>query len=176
MNRIILVLMILFVPLPVTASHTWAEIDLCEIYKDKLPPGLTVALLPEARSPGAVLLDRYCTQCHNLPGPDRHTAAEWGEVAPRMFMLMDVSNRFGGLMGRVETMQPQDQEILLVYLERHATSLIHNIGPDDSNKSNQPWLTRTLALLPFMLLTGLGLLRWWRSTRCDRKPCVIDRY
>jgi len=174
MNRVGLLLMILFMSLPVSASHTWADIDLCEVYKDKLPPGLTAESLPGAHSPGAVLLNRYCTQCHNLPGPDRHTAAEWREVASKMFMLMDVSNRFGGLMGKVETLQVQDREILLAYLERHATSSIIGKKPADTEVAENQWLTRTLALLPFLLLTGLGLLRWWRNLRSDHKSCGID--
>ncbi|MEL0584692.1 MAG: hypothetical protein AAES65_07435 [Candidatus Thiodiazotropha sp. (ex. Lucinoma kazani)] len=87
---------------------------------------------------------------------------------------MDVANRFGGLMGKVETMQTQDQEIVLAYLERHATQSTISKRLADSEATGQSWLTRTLALLPFLLLTGLGLLRWWRTVRCDRKPCVID--
>lgn len=120
MKRIILLLMIFCLPQPVAASHPSAGIDLCEIHKDKLPPGLTAESLPDPQSPGAALLHQYCTQCHNLPGPDRHTAGEWREVTPKMFLLMDVSHRFGGLMGRVEIMQREEQERLLVYLERHA--------------------------------------------------------
>lgn len=174
MKRTAILLMILFMPLPVAASHTWADIDLCEVYKDKLPPGLTAASLPEAHSPGAALLNQFCTQCHNLPGPDRHTAAEWRDLASNMFMLMEVASRFGGLMGKAETMQTQDQEILLAYLERHATQSTISKKPVDSDAIGHPWLTRTLALLPFQLLTGLGLLRWWRTFRCNRKPCAID--
>ena len=174
MIRTVLLLMIFFIPLPVSASHTWTNIDLCEIYKDKLPPGLTAASLPEAHSPGAVLLSHYCTQCHNLPGPDRHTAAEWRDLAPRMFMLMDVSDRFGGLMGKVKSLQPPDQEILLVYLERHATNPTIDKTPDDNHVIGRSSVTGILALLPFLLLTGLGLLRWWRNLRSDHKPCVID--
>ncbi len=175
MKRLVLLLMILLTSLPVAASHAWADIDLCEIYQDKLPPGLTLASLPEAGSSGSVLLNQYCTQCHNLPGPDRHTVAEWKDVASKMFMLMEVSNRFGGLMGRVESMQPQEQEILRAYLERHAaySSLIDN-KPVDSQTGDHPWLSRTLALFPFLLLTGVGVLRWRRSFRRNHQPCVID--
>ncbi|MET0093348.1 MAG: hypothetical protein ABW120_07430 [Sedimenticola sp.] len=164
MNRIVLLLMLLVASLPVAASHTWSEIDLCEVYKDKLPPGLTLDALPESGSGGAELLDKYCTQCHNLPGPDRHTASEWREVTSKMFMLMDVSNRFGGLMGRVEVMQPEDQETLLTYLEHHGTGSIIENGSAD-NEVIGPWLTRSFALLPFVVLVVLGLLRWGRRLR-----------
>ncbi|MCU7843930.1 MAG: hypothetical protein KZQ93_08835 [Candidatus Thiodiazotropha sp. (ex Monitilora ramsayi)] len=166
--------LLLILSLPVAASHTWAEIDLCEVYKDTLPPGLTAESLPEAQAPGAALLNRYCTQCHNLPGPDRHTTVEWHDVASRMFMLMDVSNRFGGLMGRVDTMQPQDQKLLLAYLQRHSANSIVDYEPDTGGVDGHPWLTRSLALLPFLVLMGVGLLRWWRNFHNGTKSCVID--
>ncbi len=157
----------LCLPFPAAASHTWADIDLCEIHKDRLPPGLTPGSLPEPLSPGAGLLQRYCTQCHNLPGPDRHTAAEWRRVTTNMFLLMDVSHRFGGLMGRVETMQQQEQELLLAYLQRHATQPADGQAPDNTGQSVTSWMTRIWALLPFLLLAGLGLLRWWRHSHTD---------
>jgi len=174
MKRIVLLLMTLLMSLPVAASHAWADIDLCEVYQDKLPPGLTLASLPEADSTGAALLHQYCTQCHNLPGPDRHTAAEWRDVASRMFMLMEVSNSFGGLMGRVESMRLQEQEVLRSYLEHHAANSIINNKPADSEASDHAWMSRTLTLFPFLLLTGVGVLRWRRNLRSNHKPCVID--
>ncbi|RDH84214.1 MAG: hypothetical protein DIZ78_13065 [endosymbiont of Escarpia spicata] len=170
-------LMIFCLPQSVAANHPWVGIDLCEVHKDKLPPGLTLESLPEAQSPEAGLLQRYCTQCHNLPGPDRHTTAEWREVAAKMFLLMDVSHRFGGLMGRVEIMQSEEQERLLVYLEHHAIDGAGVKPPDPRHDSqhalrgltptpgvDQPdphWLTRLWVLVPFLLLMGLGLFRWW---------------
>ena len=90
-------------------------------------------------------------------------------------MLMGVSHRFGGLMGKVETLQARDQEILLVYLERHAADPVTDKTPDDNHVIGRSSVTGILALLPFLLLTGLGLLRWWRNVRIDRKPCVIDQ-
>jgi len=160
MKRLTLVILILCLPLPAVASHGWAGFDLCEVYKDKLPPGLTVAALPEPRSPGAVLLGRYCTQCHNLPGPDRHRATEWPEVTAKMFMLMDVSHRFGGLMGRVEVMETPQQGVLLAYLQAHAPQSVVKEPTDGT-----PWLTPLLPLAPVLLLFGLGLLRWWTHRR-----------
>jgi cytochrome c5 len=47
------------------------------IMGDVLPPGMDPALLPEPKSEGARLLTGYCNQCHNLPGPGMHIAAEW---------------------------------------------------------------------------------------------------
>lgn len=171
MKPVILIFMTLCLPLPVAASHTWSGIDLCEVYEDKLPPGLTAESLPDPQSPGAGLLNQYCTQCHNLPGPDRHTAAEWREVTSNMFLLMDVSHRFGGLMGRVEIMQKQEQEMLVRYLQRHA---MRSVDKKTSAEKVHHWLTPVLVLGPFLLLVGVGMLRWWKSYHKNRKPCVID--
>ncbi|MEW8030418.1 MAG: hypothetical protein AB2792_01710 [Candidatus Thiodiazotropha sp.] len=175
MRQLAVLLLILFLPIPLAASHAWAEIDLCEAYKDKLPPGLTAERLPEARSPGAELLDRYCTQCHNLPGPDRHTLAEWHDVTTRMFTLMDVAHRFGGVMGRVETMQPQARATLVAYLGRHAGDSDISHEPNKDGVVGPSLLKRLQALLPFLLLVGLGLVRWWRMDRSDHRSWVIER-
>ncbi len=176
MIRIVLLVTILSVSLPVEASHPWAKIDICETYKDKLPPGLTRDSLPETNSHAAVLLSQYCTQCHNMPGPDRHTVTEWRDLSSKMFMLMDVSNRFGGLMGKVKTINPQDRIILLAYLQRYAAKSEIVNSPADGDSTRHPWLARTVALLPVFLLTGVGLLRWWRKSGNGHKSCVINRY
>ncbi|MDF1530616.1 MAG: hypothetical protein P1R74_15975 [Sedimenticola sp.] len=158
-------MLLLALPISINASHAWSDVDICKMYEDKLPPGLSAELLPDSSSRGARLLARYCTQCHNLPGPDRHTAEEWQEVLPKMSMLMDVSNRFGGLMGRVEALPPSDQALLQSYLNRHAVDSKINKEPSGTESAIEPWLPRTMALLPVLLLIGLGLLRWWLTTR-----------
>ncbi len=185
MKRVALLLLVLAVPMPVTASHGWAGFDLCEIHKDKLPSGLSIELLPDPMSPGAALLNQYCTQCHNLPGPDRHTAADWHKVVSKMYVLMDVSHQFGGLMGKVDKMGEEQQKALLTYLRRHSATPVrsqaagHNSvssassqdsvpGFGELNESSRPeslWLKRLLPLTPFLLLIGLGLLRWKRQYR-----------
>ncbi|MDP7569359.1 MAG: hypothetical protein QF677_05570 [Arenicellales bacterium] len=198
MRRTALLLLVFAVPLPVTASHGWAGFDLCAIHKDKLPPGLSIELLPDPLSPGAALLNQYCTQCHNLPGPDRHTAADWHKVVSKMHVLMDVSHQFGGLMGRVDTMQDEQQKTLLTYLQRHSAtrnrsqSADHNSIPSPSSQDFAPgsgeldetsrpeslWLKRLLPLTPFLLLIGLGLFRWNRQYRQtlvrEEHSCTTD--
>jgi hypothetical protein len=169
MRRFLALLLLLF-PLPVLASHAWSEVDICKLYEDKLPPGLTAESLPGATSQGAGLLARYCNQCHNLPGPDRHTATAWHVVTSKMFMLMEVSSRFGGVRGRVETPLPEEQAILRDYLQRHAADT--ETAPDATAPGAGSWLPRALALLPVLLLTGLGALRWWLAARSERRRCV----
>ncbi|TXH74122.1 hypothetical protein [Thiobacillus sp.] len=81
-----------------------------------LPPGMDPARLPESDSSGARLLQQFCMQCHNLPGPGLHTASEWPQVLGRMNMRMQM---MGGMMG-VAAPDPVQLEILLGYLQRHA--------------------------------------------------------
>jgi len=169
-----LALLLLFLPLSAAASHGWSGFDICKAYEDKLPPGLTVASLPDPGGPGAVLLGRYCTQCHNLPGPDRHTAGEWHRVTSRMFLLMEVSHRFGGLMGRVEVMREAEQETLLGYLEAHAA----DAAAPQGREKGRGWRSSLLALAPFLALVVLGGLRWWRRRRAGHtgggRPCTTE--
>jgi len=102
------------------ASHNWGGIDVCKTYRDRVPPGIEPSLLPEHDSRGAKLLQRYCTQCHELPGPGHHTAAEWPAVLERMLLLMDVSQRFRGLMGNIAAPSADERAALGAYLEAHA--------------------------------------------------------
>jgi hypothetical protein len=89
-----------------------------------LPPAFEASQLPEPRSEGARLVQRYCVQCHNLPNPAMHHAAKWRPIVERMAERM----RGGGNMGRlmadmmagVEAPSPQEQRTLVAYLRRHA--------------------------------------------------------
>ena len=101
------------------ASHSFGGLDLCALYPEVMPPGLTPEQLPDAGGPGALLMQDYCTQCHALPGPGRHSAAEWPQVLERMLVLMDVADRFGGLLGNVKTPAADERDLLRRYLELH---------------------------------------------------------
>lgn len=50
------------------AGHDWGGMDLCALYPEKMPPGMPVEQLPQPDHPGALLMQRYCAQCHYLPG------------------------------------------------------------------------------------------------------------
>jgi mono/diheme cytochrome c family protein len=104
----------------VFASHSFGGMDLCALYPEVMPPGLTPDQLPDAGGPGAVLMQGYCTQCHALPGPGRHSAEEWPQVLDRMLLLMDVADRFGGLLGNVKTPSSDERDLLRSYLVLHA--------------------------------------------------------
>ena len=104
----------------VFASHSFAGLDMCALYPEVMPPGLAPEQLPEAGGLGATLMDTYCTQCHALPGPGRHTSEEWPQVLERMLVIMDVADRFGGLLGNVKTPSADEREQLRSYLLSHA--------------------------------------------------------
>ncbi|MDT8281567.1 MAG: hypothetical protein RQ982_02005 [Gammaproteobacteria bacterium] len=104
----------------VFASHSFGGLDMCALYPEVMPPGLMPEQLPDAGGQGALLMQNYCTQCHELPGPGRHTAEEWPQVLDRMLLIMDVADRFGGLLGNVKTPSTSEREQLRSYLVFHA--------------------------------------------------------
>jgi len=103
------------------AAHSYGGMDLCTTYPEKMPPGIIEASqLLNPSSTGVVLMQKYCEQCHYLPGPGRHTASEWPVLLKQMNLLMDVSNRFGNLMGKIETPTESEREIIRDYLVSNA--------------------------------------------------------
>ena len=104
----------------VFASHSFAGLDMCALYPEVMPPGLKSEQLPNAGGQAALLMQNYCTQCHELPGPGRHTAEEWPQVLDRMLVIMDVADRFGGLLGNVKTLSSDERDQLRSYLVSHA--------------------------------------------------------
>ncbi|MCO6412825.1 MAG: hypothetical protein J5I92_08785 [Thiogranum sp.] len=102
------------------ASHSYGGLDLCKLYPEIMPPGMQPNALPHPQSRGAGLLQTYCTQCHALPGPGRHTADEWQAVLDKMNLLMEVASRFGGLMGKVEVPGAGEKEVIRTYLTDNA--------------------------------------------------------
>lgn len=83
----------------------------------QLPPGLDPEHLPDPRSSGAQLLARYCTQCHELPGPGLHTADEWPSVADRMNQRMRMMS---GMMHDIDAPNNDEFRTLVAYLQQHA--------------------------------------------------------
>lgn len=115
-----LLLVFLFLSPLASASHSVGGLDMCALYPEVMPPGLPAEYLPEINSQSAQLMQTYCTQCHELPGPGRHTAKEWPLVFQRMLILMNVANRFGGLMGNIKKPNHDESEQLQQYLTRYA--------------------------------------------------------
>lgn len=90
--------------------------------------------LPEPNSRGPALLQAYCVQCHWLPDPQMHVAAEWPLLTRRMLMrAKTLADRLGGPvteglvgeiliagMGATVLPQPSDVDTLIAYLQRNA--------------------------------------------------------
>ncbi len=124
-----LVLLLLLPAAPAFASHQWGGVDICETRKDIMPPDMAASQLPEPGSPGAKALQRYCTQCHYLTGPGRHTREEWTDVLRRMDALMGISHFYRGLLGRVAMPEPAEKAVLREYLDRHALKALAPPAP-----------------------------------------------
>jgi cytochrome c5 len=92
-----------------------------------LPPGVTADSLPEPNTPGAKILESYCTQCHALPSPSMHGAVDWPAVTRRMWVRIDMMA--GGLGIRIPSTAERAQ--LLGYLQRHALPVAEKLpaGP-----------------------------------------------
>ena len=114
-----------------------------------LPPvNLKAADLPEPGSRGAGLLTAYCVQCHWLPSPAMHAAAEWPLLLRRMKLRVEtLGDQMGGpltaeLLGEVRLAgfassylpEPEDTDTLLAYLQRNALPVAEpgdvGSGPD----------------------------------------------
>lgn len=84
-----------------------------------LPPGTDPAALPEPESPGAQLVQKYCVQCHELPGPGLHTGEEWPTVVARMQdRILRLSDAERSLI-HVTPMNTSEMTEVLRYLKRY---------------------------------------------------------
>jgi cytochrome c5 len=114
----------------------WVRADMIE-----LPEGVPARELPDPESPGAGLAGRYCSQCHGIPTPKRHSAEDWMPTLRRMFARMDHMSRMGGMdgmMGRgmrgrvrmpmgmhgVRSPTVEEQRLIVAYYQTHALRTI----------------------------------------------------
>ena len=96
----------------------------------ELPLGLDPERLPDPRSSGAQLFVRYCTQCHDLPGPGLHTADEWPSVDDRMNQRMRMMS---GMMHDIEAPNNDEFRTLVAYLQQHAQKPLDKTKYPDLN-------------------------------------------
>lgn len=98
-----------------------------------LPRGIAAAELPDPESPGARLTAQYCSGCHGIPSPRRHTAEDWAVVVRRMVRHMErMEQHMGGGMGRmmmggsgtVEVPTARERERILAYLGENALEAV----------------------------------------------------
>jgi hypothetical protein len=80
---------------------------------------LDPARYPEVNAPSAEAFRLACSQCHVLPDPARHTAAEWPAVVARMAQNMQWMNRVVGSKPAAGEPQLRTEEIL-AFLTKYA--------------------------------------------------------
>lgn len=94
--------------------------------KVALPPaGLAAGDLPDPGSRDAVLVVKYCTQCHALPTPTAHSATDWPSVARRMWLRMEWLPRDLGVL--VPT--PAERFTILTYMLTNALKVSGSVLP-----------------------------------------------
>jgi len=76
-----------------------------------------VTELPESKSQGAKLVNRYCTQCHALPNPKLHSTEGWSVTLERMNARMQWMSQNGN-----EILAPTTNELetLTAYMRKHS--------------------------------------------------------
>ena len=106
------------------AEKPWKDSPHGPMLERIIPPGFEPAMLPDPRSRGAQLTQRYCVQCHNLANPAMHDAARWPSVVARMVPRMEGKGNMGKLMSEmmvgVESPSPEDTRAITAYLRKHA--------------------------------------------------------
>lgn len=82
-----------------------------------LPPEVDLeTALPAPESEGATLVVRFCAGCHAVPTPAIHSAADWQQVARRMWLRMDgLAEQYA-----VPVPTPAERTVILRYLSTHA--------------------------------------------------------
>jgi hypothetical protein len=78
---------------------------------------------PDVNRPEGEAFRLACSQCHVLPDPQRHTAAEWPAVVARMQENMEWMNRVVGTNPAADRVNGEPQlriEEIVGFLEKHA--------------------------------------------------------
>jgi hypothetical protein len=106
------------------AKRRWAESPHGPMLERILPPYFDPEQLPQSGSQGAQLTVRYCVQCHNLPNPAMHERGKWPGILARMVVRMEGNGNMGTLMHElmagVQAPSPEEEKVLLAYLQRNA--------------------------------------------------------
>ena len=105
------------------AEKPWQDSPQGPMLERIIPPGFEPAMLPEPRSRGARLTQRFCVQCHNLANPAMHDAARWPSVVARMVPRMEGKGNMGKLMSEmmagVESPSAEETLAITAYLRKH---------------------------------------------------------
>jgi len=123
-GRYSLFLLLLLFSVTAKADKPWQDSPHGPMLERIIPPGFEAAMLPEPRSRGAQLTQRYCVQCHNLVNPAMHDAGRWPSVVRRMVPRMEGKGNMGKLMAEmmagVEAPSLADEQVIVAYHRKHA--------------------------------------------------------
>lgn len=121
---------------------------------------------------------QHCGSCHALPDPTQHNAGEWPQVIQRMQRNMQVMKHEplmpevwlqiqAYLQANAEHWRQDDRVSPLFTADIEAGKTVDNTDrePDLGLARWQSWV----ALGPFLLFTGSGAFRWWRSSNRNRR-------
>lgn len=124
MVRFSLALLLLLFSATAGAEKPWKDSPHGPMLERIIPPGFEPAMLPEARSRGAQLTQRYCVQCHNLANPAMHDVGRWPSVVRRMVPRMEGKGNMGKLMAEmmagVEAPSLDEEQAIVGYHRKHA--------------------------------------------------------
>lgn len=95
----------------------------------RIPRAIDPEALPDPQQRGAMLLTTYCGQCHDLTPPTMHTADEWNNVLLRM--RDHITQRRGGILGRIAMPTQKDWVVLQRYLEENALRALDTSSVSD---------------------------------------------
>ena len=171
MLRFSLGLFLLLFSATLKAEKPWKDSPHGPMLERIIPPGFEPAMLPEPRSRGAQLTQRYCVQCHNLANPAMHDAGRWPAVVARMVPRMEGKGNMGKLMAEmmagVEAPSPADEQAITAYHRKHAQ---RPLDPKQIPEVNAP------AAEPFRLACGqCHVLPDPRRHTAKEWPAVVAR-
>lgn len=115
------------------ARYLWSQSPHGKMLERILPRAIEPDQLPEPQSDGARLAAQYCVQCHYLPNPQMHTAANWKKTVERMVWRMQGKGNMGKLMKEMmdDVKAPPEEELatLTRYLQKHGQKEIDPKNP-----------------------------------------------
>jgi len=123
------------------AQYLWSQSPHGAMLERILPRAIEPDQLPEPQSAGARLASRFCVQCHYLPNPQMHTAANWEKTVERMVWRMQGRGNMGKLMKDMmdNVRAPTEEEIatLTRYLQKHGQKQIDPKHPGLASTAGQ---------------------------------------
>lgn len=123
------------------ARYLWSQSPHGNMLERILPRVIEPAQLPEPKSEGARLAAQYCIQCHYLPNPQMHTAANWEKTVERMVWRMQGRGNMGRLMtemmDNVKAPPAEELATLTRYLQKHGQKEIDPSHPALASTAGQ---------------------------------------